>query len=191
MAESNSGSGSGSGSGEATYEQDQSIVTSQVVYLSFVAVVGTVANLIVIFRGLRYKSGHASSTGSHRSAALDTTNHQRFRLAFSYFHRTFQIHQSTISLVALFGHFESFLLPSRVIPLPSLPLVAISSSSDHFETPGCSLHQLVTTLLSGFSAIFCSLFHLLQHTGLSAWTELGYATLTGNQPRHKGHTSRS
>jgi hypothetical protein len=83
MAESNSGSGSGSGSGEATYEQDQSIVTSQVVYLSFVAVVGTVANLIVIFRGLRYKSGHASSTGSHRSAALDTTNLLVISLAIS------------------------------------------------------------------------------------------------------------
>jgi hypothetical protein len=83
--ESNSGSGSGSGSGDESdvvLEKWKSIVIAQVIYLSFVAVAGTIANLIVIFRGLRYKNG-LTSFGSHRSAAMDTTNMLVISLAVS------------------------------------------------------------------------------------------------------------
>ena len=72
---------SGNGSGEVV-EKWGSIVINRVIYLSFVALVGTIANLIVIFRGLRYKNGLTSSC-NHRSAAMDTTSMLVISLAVS------------------------------------------------------------------------------------------------------------
>ena len=78
-------SGSGSGSGDDSFDWEyESIEKSQAIYLCFVAVIGTISNLIVIFRGFRlYKSGQTISTGSHRSAAMDSTNLFIISLAIS------------------------------------------------------------------------------------------------------------
>ena len=79
--EQDSGSGSGSGEDEVI-EKWKSIVIIQVIYLSCIGVIGTIANLTVIFRGLRYKNGLTGS-GSHRSLAMDTTNMLVISLAVS------------------------------------------------------------------------------------------------------------
>ena len=78
--QSSSGSGSGDDSSDLEYD---SIDQSQAIYLCFVGVIGTIANFIVIFRGFRYKSGQTSSAGSHRSAAMDSTNLFIISLAIS------------------------------------------------------------------------------------------------------------
>ena len=80
--QSTSGSGSGSGDDSSDLEH-HSIDTSTAIYFCFVGVIGTIANLIVIFRGFRYKSGQTNSTGSHRSAAMDSTNLFIISLAIS------------------------------------------------------------------------------------------------------------
>ena len=81
---SDNGSGSGSGSGDDSYEIEtfKSVIISQVIYLSFVGVIGTIANIIVICRGVRNKNGFASF-GSHRNAAMNTTNMLVISLAVS------------------------------------------------------------------------------------------------------------
>lgn len=66
-------SGGGSGDEPEEMEKWKTIVIIQVIYLSFVGVVGTIANLTVIFRTLRYKN-QSKSFGSHLRAAMDTTN---------------------------------------------------------------------------------------------------------------------
>ena len=73
------GSGSGSGDDEPVYKW-RSIVINQVIYLSIVAVVGTIANLLVIYRGLRYKNG---LTRSRHGSAMDTTHMLIISLAIS------------------------------------------------------------------------------------------------------------
>ena len=60
-----------SGSGEIP--EWGSTVINQVIYLSFVAVVGSIANPIVIFRGIRYRKD-LKNFGCQRSAVMNTTN---------------------------------------------------------------------------------------------------------------------
>jgi hypothetical protein len=69
-----------SGSGEIV-EEWSSVVLNQVIYLSFVAAIGTVANLVVIFQGIRYRK-KLRSFGAN-SAAMNTTNMLVISLAVS------------------------------------------------------------------------------------------------------------
>ena len=63
-------------------EKFKNVVIAQVIYLSAICLFGTIMNLAVIFRGLRFKNGLTSS-GCHRSAAMDTTNMLVISLALS------------------------------------------------------------------------------------------------------------
>ena len=71
-----------SGSREILEEEWGSTVINQVIYLSFVAVIGSIANLIVIFRGIRYRKD-LKSFGCRRTEVMNNTNMFVISLAIS------------------------------------------------------------------------------------------------------------